>query len=67
MNYDDLIAHYETEAEAARAIGVDRQVVHRWQEKKFVPLAQQCKFEVASGGKLKADIPDELRTGTAAA
>ncbi len=61
MTYDDLIAHYATEAEAGRAIGVERQTVHRWQKSGSIPLDQQCRYEVASDGKLKADIPPELR------
>lgn len=66
MDYDDLIDHYKSEADAGRAIGVGRQTVHRWAETKKIPLDQQCKYEVASRGKLKADIPPELRRKVAA-
>lgn len=67
MTYDDLIAHYTSEAEAGRALGLERQTVHRWKKSGLVPLDQQVKYEIASAGALRADIPDELRDSKAAA
>lgn len=61
MTYDDLIEHYGNESDAARALGVPRQTVHRWKKAGTVPLEQQVKYEVASEGKLKADLPDSVR------
>lgn len=61
MTYDELITHYGNPAAAAAAIGLDRQVAYGWKVRGGIPLEQQCKYEVESGGKLKADIPPKLR------
>lgn len=67
VTYDDLISHYKTESDAARAIDVPRQTVHRWKKAGVVPLEQQVKYEVASNGNLRADLPDSIREGHVAA
>lgn len=67
MTYDDLILHYGNEPKAGDAIGVPRQTVHRWKKTGVVPLDQQVKYEVASEGKLMADLPDSVRDGRVAA
>ena len=67
VTYDDLISHYKTESDAARAIDVPRQTVHRWKKTGGVPLEQQVKYEVATGGTLKADLPDSIREARAVA
>jgi hypothetical protein len=61
MTYDDLIAHYGTQAQAAAALGIDRQVVHGWSKRNSVPLDSQLQYEVATAGTLRADISDEMR------
>ena len=61
MTYDELIAHYSSESDAAAAIGVPRQTVHRWKSIPRIPTDQQIAFEVATNGELKADIPDQVR------
>ena len=66
MTYDDLIAHYGTRAQAAAALGLDRQVLHGWQSRGSIPLEQQLKYELATGGALKADLSPELRKVLAA-
>jgi hypothetical protein len=61
MSPSELIAHYKTKAAVADAIGVDRQVVQGWFERGKVPLEQQTKLEVATDGRLKADVSEEFR------
>lgn len=61
MNCSELLRHYKTKVAIAEAGGVDRQVVHGWFERGKVPLDQQTKYEVATGGLLKADVSDEFR------
>lgn len=67
VTYDDLISHYKTESDAARAIDVPRQTVHRWKKVGAVPLEQQVKYEVATNGELRADLPVSIREGHCAA
>lgn len=56
-----LLRHYKSKAAIAKAGDVDRQAVHGWFERGRVPLEQQTKYEVDTGGKLKADVTDEFR------
>lgn len=55
MTYHDLISHYGSQAQAARALGVPRQSV--WQWKQAIPLGRQFQIELATGGALRADKP----------
>ena len=61
MSPSELLNHYSTKAAIAAAVGTDRQAVHGWFERGRVPLDQQMKFEVATGGALKADVGEEFR------
>lgn len=61
MTPNELLKHYGTKADIGRAAGVDRQVVHGWFERGSVPLDHQTSFEVATDGKLKADVSEEFR------
>jgi hypothetical protein len=61
MTPADLIAHYGTQAAAANARGLDRQLIQGWVKRGSIPLDQQCEYEVASGGQLKADLPEGMR------
>lgn len=56
MSYDELIAHYGTQAAAARAIGVKPPSVDEWKEK-GIPLPRQAQYELESNGKLIAERP----------
>jgi len=60
MTYDELIRHYGSAMNAADAINVSRQAVHRWKEN-GVPIEQQILYEVDSKGALLADLPAEIR------
>jgi hypothetical protein len=66
MTYDQLIAHYGSEAKAAAARGIDRQVVHRWKGRR-IPTDQQIEYEIVSGKKLLADVPKAFRKAMAEA
>ncbi len=66
MTYKELLRHFKTEAEAARARGIDRQRVHGWKHRDRIPTDDQIAYEVLTGGALKADIPKELRFSKAA-
>ena len=61
MTYEDLISHFGSEAEAARARDIDRQRVHGWKKRGRIPTDDQIEYEVITSGALKADIPPELR------
>lgn len=61
MSPSALLRHYKTKVAIAEAGGVDRQVVQGWFDRGRVPLDQQTKYEVATGGELKADVSDEFR------
>jgi hypothetical protein len=59
MKYDELIKHFGSEADAARAMGKNRQTVNRW--KKAIPLEEQVNIEVLTKGELRADLPKSIR------
>lgn len=62
MDYKQIIGHWGGVEAARQALGVrSRQTIYNWKEK-GVPLEQQIQAEVKSGGVLKADIPDEVRS-----
>ena len=59
MTYTDLIGAYGSEARAAKELGMHRQRVNRW--KTGIPLTAQIQIELATRGRLKADLPQEMR------
>lgn len=61
MTYEELIAFYGTPAAAAAARGIDRQRVHGWKARERIPTDDQIEYELVSGGKLRADLPNEVR------
>jgi hypothetical protein len=65
MNVEQLIEHYGTQAAAAVAIKVSPQAVSKWKSG-GIPLDFQIKWEVQSGGALRADLPAEVRNNTMA-
>lgn len=54
MVYDDLIAHFKTPSDAARALGVDRRLVDAW-KKRRIPSVHQLKASFVTEGKLAPD------------
>jgi hypothetical protein len=65
MTYDDLIKHYGTPTKAGEALGLKnpRQMLYSWRNR--VPIDRQIEYEVATGGKLKADLPKIVRRSAA--
>lgn len=56
MTYDELIEHFGTAADAARALGYEhRQRVHNWKAT-GIPREEQALIEIVTGGRLTADI-----------
>lgn len=53
MEYEDLIRHFGSQAEAARALGLKPPSVSEW-KKKGVPHPRQAQYELLTKGKLKA-------------
>jgi hypothetical protein len=58
MTYQELIAYFGTCAKAARALGVDRRVVHRW-KRAGIPLARMYQIQVITEGVLLVAPPVE--------
>lgn len=67
MTPDDLLTHYHSQAAAAAAIGRNRQTINEWFKAGKLPLDAQVLWEVESAGKVRADLPDEVRNAKAAA
>lgn len=61
MTPKQLLDHFGTKVAIAEALGADKQRVQGWFDRKKVPMDQQIKLEVATGGVLKADVGDEFR------
>lgn len=62
MLYDDLVRHFGTPSDAARALGVDRRLVDGW-KKRRIPTKHQLKAEQLSDRVL---VPDEAAMKEAA-
>ena len=56
MTYADLIAHYGSQAAAARAIGIKPPSVAEWKDD-GIPLPRQAQYELVTDGALKAERP----------
>ena len=54
MTYADLIKHFGSQGEIARAVGLSQPSVWEWQHA-GVPEVRQYQFEVLTKGKLKAE------------
>lgn len=52
---DDLIEHFGGESQTAIAMKVDRQLVHGWIKKGFIPFNRGNDVEAVTGGKIKAE------------
>lgn len=65
MTPDDVLTHYHTQSAAAAAIGRNRQTIHEWCKAGKLPLDAQVEWEVASGGSLRADLPEQVRSAAA--
>lgn len=65
MTPKQVITHYGTQLEAADAIGVSKQAISLWKQKKKIPLEYQLEFEIQSSGALLADVPEAIRARAA--
>jgi hypothetical protein len=62
MQIRDIESRYESWAAAAKAIGISPQLMSKLKRSnKEIPIEYQIKWEVASNGELKADLPQEVR------
>lgn len=59
MTKDEAIILYGSQDALAKAIGVTQATVSGWGE--YPPLPRQIDIEVATGGKLRAELTDEQR------
>jgi hypothetical protein len=53
MDKKDVIEHFGSQANTARALGIKRQAVNKWPD--LIPILQAIEVERVSGGKLKVD------------
>jgi len=53
MDYAQLIKHFGSQAQAARALGLKPPSVSEW-KKTGIPLPRQAQYEILTRGKLKA-------------
>lgn len=63
MTLKDLIKQYGSQAAAARQLKMHRQRVSRWAD--GIPLDAQIEIELMTKGRLKANLPRQLRRATA--
>ena len=56
MTYEQVLAHYETAANIARAFDVSTASVAMW-KKSGIPEVRQYQIELATKGALQADLP----------
>jgi hypothetical protein len=62
MQIRDIEGRYESWAAAAKAIGISPQLMSKLKKSnKEIPIEYQIKWEVATNGELKADIPEQIR------
>lgn len=59
--FDELLAHYKTQAAAADAIGISRQVMSKYVKNRRCPLDFKLDWEIHSGGAVKAPLPEYFR------
>lgn len=57
MTANELIAHFGNVRATARALGVKDPSVSEWKTTGIVPELRQYQAEIATGGKLRADVP----------
>lgn len=55
MTPKQAIAHWTNQATLATALGVSKQVVHNWKQRKRIPLRWQLVLNELSLGELKVD------------
>jgi len=57
MTPDDAKNFFSTQAAIARVLGISAPAVSEWFDVGRIPIGRQYQLELASGGRLKADLP----------
>lgn len=57
MTPQQLIEHFHTQSNAAKALGCAQSTVAEWCAEGVIPEGRQYQIELATGGKLVADKP----------
>jgi hypothetical protein len=55
MNFQDLINHFGSQANAAKAVGTSPQVVSMW-KRNGIPPGRQFELQILTGGVLRASV-----------
>lgn len=55
MRPHDLVSHYQTIADAARALKVSAPTIHGWIAAGDIPIDRQCQIEIVTDGALRAE------------
>lgn len=63
MNPKQVIQFWKTGTNVARVLGCSQAVVSEWLKAGQVPEARQYQIEIASGGRLRADLPADRTLG----
>jgi hypothetical protein len=59
MKFSDVMIHYNYNmSNISRALGISRQSVEAWRNKKRIPYPRQCEIEILTKGELKANKED---------
>lgn len=61
MTLDHVLEHFGNMNRVARALGISRQAVWKWQRSGRVPLRAQYQIEIITARQLKADPSVSLR------
>lgn len=59
MTVDQVLSYYGGQTAAARALGITQPAVAHWVAAGRVPADTQYRIEVLTGGKLRADRPEQ--------
>lgn len=61
MKIQDVITRFGSQAEIARAVGLNRATIAEWFTSGKIPLCRQYQLELLTSGELKADLPADHR------
>ena len=55
MTPHSLISHFDSVADAARALKLSAPTIHGWIAAGEIPIDRQCQIEIVTAGALRAD------------
>lgn len=64
MTHEDLVAHYGSATQAARALGYSKQSISHW-KRAGIPFDAQFRIQLKTKGKLKANLPERRKRESA--